>query len=102
MPHLSAPTFPKRTGRILDIYCDEFQEFATPDFARLFTQTGKFKVMPTVAHQTRFGQFRIEDPNRGATLASGNKVFFTLSSADAKEVPLEFARSPTETGVVSQ
>ena len=24
------------------IYCDEFQEFATPDFAKLFTQTGKF------------------------------------------------------------
>jgi hypothetical protein len=93
---------PEKDRPYFGIYCDEFQEFATPDFARLFTQTGKFKVMPTVAHQTRFGQFRMEDPNRGATLASRNKVFFTLSSADAKEVPLEFARSPTETGVVSQ
>jgi hypothetical protein len=32
------------------IYCDEFQEFATPDFAKLFTQTGKFRAMPVVAH----------------------------------------------------
>jgi hypothetical protein len=37
--------------RYFAIYCDEFQEFATPDFARLFTQTGKYKVMPAVAHQ---------------------------------------------------
>jgi hypothetical protein len=28
------------------IYCDEFQMFATPDFAKLFTQTGKYRIMP--------------------------------------------------------
>jgi hypothetical protein len=47
------------------IYCDEFQMFATPDFAKLFTQTGKYRVMPAVAHQDRVGQFKPNDPNRG-------------------------------------
>src|SRR5512147_2005977 len=75
------------------IYCDEFQEFATPDFARLFTQTGKFRVMPVVAHQTR-EQFKPGDPNRGATAASPNKFFFALSPPDAREMPLEFAKEP--------
>jgi hypothetical protein len=64
--------------RYFGIYCDEFQEFATPDFARLFTQTGKYKVMPSVAHQTRLGQFRTGDPNQGATLTAPNKVVFSL------------------------
>jgi hypothetical protein len=75
------------------IYCDEFQEFATPDFAKLFTQTGKFRAMPVVAHQTR-EQFKPGDPNRGATAASPNKLFFTLSQIDAREMPLEFAKEP--------
>jgi hypothetical protein len=75
------------------IYCDEFQEFATPDFAKLFTQTGKFRAMPVVAHQTR-EQFKPGDPNRGATAASPNKFLFALSPIDAREMPLEFATEP--------
>ena len=31
---------PEKDRPYFGIYCDEFQEFATPDFARLFTQTG--------------------------------------------------------------
>ena len=75
------------------IYCDEFQEFATPDFAKLFTQTGKFRAMPVVAHQTR-EQFKPGDPNRGATAASPNKFLFAQSPIDAREMPLEFAKEP--------
>src|SRR5512147_22282 len=75
------------------IYCDEFQEFATPDFARLFTQTGKFRVMPIVAHQTR-EQFKPGDPNRGATAARPNKMLFAQGPVDAREMPLEFAKEP--------
>ena len=58
--------------------------------------------MPSVAHQTRTGQFPSGDPNRGATLTAPNKVLFSLSVHDATELALEFAKSPTETGVVSQ
>ena len=79
------------------IYCDEFQTFATPDFAKLFTQTGKFQIMPTVAHQERLGQFKLEDPNRGATLAAPNKVLFSLAVHDGEELAPEFAKEPTTT-----
>lgn len=79
------------------VFCDEFQEFATPDFAKLFTRAGKFRVMPVVAHQTR-QQFKAGDPNQGATAASPNKVCFAQSPYDAREVALEFANEPpTET-----
>ena len=46
---------PEEDRQIFGVFCDEFQNFATPDFAKLFTQTGKFKIMPTVAHQERLG-----------------------------------------------
>jgi hypothetical protein len=82
---------------IFALYCDEFQNFTTPDFAKLFTQTGKYKIMPTVAHQERLGQFKPLDPNRGATLASPNKVLFSLSVHDAQELAPEFAKEPTTT-----
>jgi hypothetical protein len=50
--------------------------------------------MPVVAHQTR-EQFRSrDDPNRGATAASPNKAFFTLSPYDANELPLVFTKEP--------
>jgi hypothetical protein len=85
---------PENERTYFGIYCDEFQEFATPDFAKLFTQTGKFGAMPVVAHQTR-EQFKSrDDPNRGATAASPNKVFFRLSPYDANEMPLVFAKEP--------
>ena len=94
---------PEGKRRYFAIYCDEFQEFATPDFARLFTQTGKFKVMPAVAHQTRLGQFAPGDPNQGATLTAPNKVLFSLSVHDAQELALEFAgEPPTETRLEEQ
>ena len=73
------------------IYCDEFQTFATPDFAKLFTQTGKFQIMPAVAHQERVGQFKPGDPNRGATLAAPSKVLFSLTVHDSDELAPEIA-----------
>ncbi len=79
------------------LYCDEFHNFATPDFAKLFAQTRKFKIMPVVAHQNR-AQFKSDDPNKGATLGAPNKVHFSLSTPDAEEFAKEVARKPpTET-----
>ena len=68
------------------VYCDEFQMFATQDFAKFFTQTGKFQLMPPVAHQVREGQLKPDDPNTGATLAAPNKAFFSLSITDSGKV----------------
>ena len=55
-------SIPEEQRSFFALYCDEFQNFTTPDFARLFTQTGKYKLMPTVAHQERVGQFKPDDP----------------------------------------
>jgi hypothetical protein len=80
------------------IYCDEFQNFATPDFATLFTQTGKFNIMPAVAHQVRLGQLKPDDPNFGATLAAPIKVIFRTAVPDSMELSPELAKaSPTHT-----
>lgn len=85
---------PEERRNFFALYCDEFQNFMTPDFARLLTQTGKYKLMPTVAHQERVGQFKPDDPNRGATLAAANRAYFRLSVADAEELAPEFAKKP--------
>lgn len=88
----------KKDRRYFALYCDEFQNFATPDFAKLFTQTGKFKIMPMVAHQERMGQFKPDDSNRGATLAAPIKIFFRLSVHDSSELaPVVAKTPPTET-----
>jgi hypothetical protein len=77
---------PEAERRLFAVYCDEFQMFATQDFAKLFTQTGKFYLMPHVAHQVREGQLKPDDPNTGATLAAPNKAFFSLSITDSPKV----------------
>jgi hypothetical protein len=78
------------------LYCDEFQNFATPDFAKLFTETGKFNIMPAVAHQVREGQLKQGDPNRGATDAAAIKIFFQLAVKDSKEQALTFTKKPSQ------
>ncbi len=74
------------------IYCDEFQNFATPDFAKFFAQTRKFKIMPVVAHQYR--DFKPGDPIKSATLAVPNKIHFNLTKDDAGEFAIEIAKKP--------
>ncbi len=75
------------------LYCDEFHNFATPDFAKLFAQTRKFKIMPVVAHQVR-KQLKPGDPNKSATLGAPNKVHFSLSTHDAEEFAKEVSKKP--------
>src|SRR5258708_8692276 len=58
----------------LSIYADEFQHFATPDFAKLFTETGKYHYAGTVAHQERVGQLEEHNKIRGATKGAANIV----------------------------
>jgi hypothetical protein len=73
--------------RPFHLYCDEFQRFATDDFARLLTETGKWGIQTTVAHQYR-GQ--LDERNRGATLQAGNLVVFSVSGEDATELAGNF------------
>jgi hypothetical protein len=88
---------PPQERMLFGLYCDEFHLFASPDFAKLFTQTGKFNIMPTVAHQERLGQLKPYDPNLGATLAAPLKVLYSQTVHDGHELAPELAKaSPTE------
>jgi hypothetical protein len=66
---------------------DEFQNFATEDYAKLFAQGRKFKVKQFLAHQYR-GQLNdsASDANRDATLSAGTKIAFRVTEPDSRAI----------------
>lgn len=65
------------------LYADEFQRFATRDFARLLDEARKTGITTVIAHQ-RLAQ--LEDPYvRAATNAALNKIYFAQVDDDAGE-----------------
>jgi hypothetical protein len=74
-----------------NIYADEFQRFATEDFAVMLTEARKFGIATTIAHQMR-GQ--LDGQNRGATLNVANFVVFRVSGNDAEELARQFDATP--------
>jgi hypothetical protein len=74
---------PARPG--FSLIVDEFQNFATEDYAKLFSQGRKFKVKQFLAHQYR-GQLSesTSDANRDATLSAFTKVIFQVTEPDSR------------------
>src|SRR5205085_6662902 len=81
------------------IYADEFQRFATEDFATLLTEARKFGIGTTVAHQTRD---QLDPQNRSTTLNVANIVVFKISGKDADELAGEFDSTPPEPLIIGQ
>ena len=88
LAHLHAATFAfakvnwsQRPG--YSLYVDEFQHFATSDFAELFKEARKFGGRITVAHQDRQD---LTPENRSATLTASIIVSFQSTPADAAEL----------------
>jgi hypothetical protein len=81
------------------IFVDEFQYFATEDFATLMMEARKYGVATTIAHQERSGQLHENPKILGATSAAANRLFFQLSPADANEFAPEFAPFPESTDI---
>src|SRR5207248_11328236 len=73
------------------IYADEYQRFATPDFATLLVEARKFGIATTIAHQFRN---QLDVNNKGATLNAANMVVFAVSGEDAEELAKEFRAKP--------
>jgi hypothetical protein len=70
------------------LYVDEFQHFATADFAELYKEARKFGARITVAHQDRQD---LTPENRSATLTASTFVAFQPIPVDAAEIaPLFF------------
>ncbi len=65
------------------LFVDEFQHFATPDFAEMFTEGRKFGVRVTVAHQYRR---QLPDYLRHATMTAWTKVCFRGTPEDNREM----------------
>jgi hypothetical protein len=87
----------KDTSRTFCLYVDEFQHFATDEFAKFITEGRKYGCAISLAHQERVGQFGANEKILGATMACANKVIFQCTVKDARELAPEFAQKPTAT-----
>src|SRR6266700_6043102 len=86
---------PANKRRQFNLYADEFQRFATEDFATLLTEARKFGIATTIANQARF-QPGMTDGIRATTLAVPNVVVFQISGDDAEVLAGKFKITPHE------
>lgn len=76
----------------VSLYVDEFQHFATPDFAEMFTEGRKFGVKVTLAHQYR-GQ--LPSYLRESTMTARTKICFQTTPEDGREMAHLFPSQET-------
>ena len=89
----SRTNLPVNKRRQFNLYADEFQQFATDDFATLLTEARKFGIATTIAHQARY-QPGMTDGIRATSLSAANLIVFKVSSKDASELAGEFDITP--------
>src|SRR5207237_585890 len=76
------------------LYADEFQRFATADFATFLAEARKFKIGTTISNQTLE---QLDDLNRATALQVGSLVVFRASGEDSKCIAPSFDATPTQT-----
>src|SRR5437588_12691118 len=79
----SRASLPINKRKQFNLYADEFQRFATEDFATLLTEARKFGIATTIAHQTRQ---QLGEKNRSTSLQAANLVVFRVTGPDAHEL----------------
>jgi hypothetical protein len=85
---MSRADIPAEKRRDFYLYVDEFQNFATPDFAQILSEARKFKLNLTVANQF-IGQ--MEDEVKNAVFGNvGTIVAFRVGVTDANYLQREF------------
>jgi len=89
---------PTNKRKQFHLYADEFQNFATEDFATLLEEARKFGIGTTIAHQNR-GQLnsansQLETDLKDRSRSVGNMVVFKINSKDADELVGEFKITP--------
>lgn len=91
MAAMSRTDTPEDQRRDFYLYVDEFQNFATPDFAVILSEARKYKLNLTVANQF-IGQ--VEEEVKNAVFGNvGTKISFRVGVTDANYLQHEF--SPT-------
>lgn len=92
MAAFSRADTPEQNRRQFNLYCDEFQRFASSDFATLISEARKFRISTTLSHQTLM---QLSEANRAAALAAGNLIVFRVSGEDARVLSQSFDTTPT-------
>src|SRR6266536_5787502 len=80
-----------RKRRQFNLYADEFQRFATEDFATLLEEARKYGIGITIAHQNG-SQLETSLKERARSVA--NLAVFKVNSKDADELAGEFDITP--------
>jgi Type IV secretory system Conjugative DNA transfer len=94
MASFSRADTPRKKRRPFLLYCDEYQRYATSDFATLLAEARKFKIGTTISNQTLE---QLDDTNRATALQAGNLVVFRVSGEDSKALAPSFDTTPTQT-----
>lgn len=85
---MSRQEIPEEKRRDFFLYVDEFQNFATPDFATILSEARKYRLNLTVANQF-IGQ--MEEEVKNAIFGNvGNLICFRIGVTDASYVQREF------------
>ncbi len=96
---MSRQNVPEEQRRDFNLYVDEFQNFATPDFAQILSEARKFHLNLCVANQF-IGQ--IEDEVKNAIFGNvGSLICFRVGVTDANYLQHEYAPTFTETDLVN-
>jgi hypothetical protein len=88
---LSRKDIPEDQRQQCNLYADEYQNFATPDFAKLLAEARKFGLGTHIFHQNLE---QLDEENKGAALLAPNKVFFSVSGKNAEELKYELEPKP--------
>ena len=96
---MSRQDIPERERRDFYLYVDEFQNFATPDFAQILSEARKYRLNLTVANQF-IGQ--VEEDVKNAVFGNvGTLVTFRVGVTDANYLQHEFQPTFSETDLVN-
>ena len=77
--------------RQFNLYCDEYQRFATSDLRSFIDEARKFRVAITLSHQTLS---QLDEGNRTAAAGAANMVVFRVTGEDGKELAKSFDTTP--------
>ena len=96
---MSRQDTPEEKRRPFYLYVDEFQNFATPDFAQILSEARKFKLALTVANQF-IGQ--VEEDVKNAVFGNvGTLISFRVGVSDANYLQHEFQPVFSESDLIN-
>jgi len=96
---MSRTDIPEEQRRDFYLYVDEFQNFATPDFAQILSEARKYKLNLTVANQF-VGQ--MEEEVKDAIFGNvGTKISFQIGVNDANYLQQEYQPTFTEEDLIN-